>query len=226
MIRAVLFDSDGVLVDTEKMYYEATRVAFSAAGVSLTPEIWANGYLGRSKTSRKIATRMGIASNLVDKVLDRRNGVFWADVALGVQVMPHVRETLAILANHFRLAVVTGASRERFKRVHESTGLLNFFETVITADEAGGETKPSPQPYLAALRILGLRPEECIAVEDSPRGAMSAVAAGIKCCIIPTFLTDLSLCPPECELLHSITQLQGICFSQEMKLTEEVMQPA
>ncbi|MEI8248521.1 MAG: HAD family phosphatase [Lentisphaerota bacterium] len=221
MIRAILFDSDGVLVDTEKMYYEATRVAFSAAGVTLTAEIWANGYLGRAKTSRKIAERMGMTPNLIDKVLERRDGVFWADVALGVQVMPHVRETLAILASNFRLAIVTSAPRERFERIHESTGLLNFFETVITR-EAGDETKPSPQLYLNALNKLNLAAGECIAVEDSPRGAVAAVHAGIKCCIIPTFLTDLTLCPKNCEILHSITQLQGVCFSQEMK----ILQPA
>ncbi len=210
MIRAILFDSDGVLVDTEKMFYEATRVAFTATGVNLTPEIWANGYLGRSKTSRKIAERMGISPALIDKVLERRDGLFWADVALGVQVLPHVRETLAILSSHFRLAVVTSSSMERFKRVHESTGLLNFFEIIVTTDEAG-ETKPGPQPYLTALKMLDLNAEECLAVEDSPRGAVSAVAAGIKCCIIPTFLTDLTLCPKECKLLQSITRLPDFC---------------
>jgi beta-phosphoglucomutase-like phosphatase (HAD superfamily) len=217
MIRAILFDSDGVLVDTEKMYYEATRMAFAAAGVSLTPEIWANGYLGRSKTSRKIAERIGIAPAIIDKVLERRDGVFWADIALGVQVMPHVRETLAVLAANFRLAVVTGAPRKRFDRIHESTGLVNFFEAIIARDE-NDEAKPSPQLYLNALKVLGLNADECIAVEDSPRGAISAAAAGIKCCIIPTFLTDLTLCPKGCDILHSITQLQGVCFSEEMKI--------
>ena len=217
MIRAILFDSDGVLVDTEKMYYEATRVAFSAAGVTLTAEIWANGYLGRAKTSRKIAERMGMAPNLIDKVLERRDGVFRADVALGVQVMPQVRETLAILAANFRLAIVTSAPRERFELIHESTGLLNFFETVITREKES-DAKPDPQLYLNALQKLNLTAKECIAVEDSPRGAAAAVTAGIKCCIIPTFLTDLTLCPKGCDILHSITQLQGVCFSQEMKI--------
>ncbi len=82
--------------------------------------------------------------------------------------------------------------------------------------------KPSPQLYLNALNKLNLGAGECIAVEDSPRGAVAAVHAGIKCCIIPTFLTDLTLFPKNCEILHSITQLQGVCFSQEMK----ILQPA
>jgi beta-phosphoglucomutase-like phosphatase (HAD superfamily) len=219
MIQTILFDSDGVLVDTEKMYYEATRMAFAAAGVNLTPEIWANGYLGRSKTSRKIAERIGIAPALIDKVLERRDGIFRADVALGVQVMPHVRETLAILSRRFRMAIVAGVSRKRFERIHESAGLLNFFEMAITLDEAG-ETKPGSQLYLTALKMLGLKAEECLAVEDSPRGAASAVAAGVKCCIIPTFLTDLTLCPKECELLQSITQLPDFCSGKGIKTLE------
>lgn len=212
MIRTILFDNDGVLVDTEKMYFEATRVAFAAAGVALTSEIWANGYLGRAKTSRKIAERMGISPALIPKVLERRDGLFWADVALGVQVMPHVRETLAKLSGNVRMAIVTGAPRSRFEKIHEATGLSSHFDAVIARDEPE-EAKPSPQLYLRAMEQLRVQPDECLAVEDSPRGAVAAIAAGIKCCVIPTFLTDLTLCPKECVVLPCFAQLPEFCLS-------------
>jgi HAD superfamily hydrolase (TIGR01509 family) len=210
MLKAILFDSDGILVDTERVYFEATRLAFEAAGVTLSSEIWAKWYLGKSKGSRKLAERLGVAPLLIDKVLDRRELLFWTEIDQEVPVFPGVSETLSQLSGLFRLAVVTGAPRARFERVHASTRLLHYFEISVTRDESG-EPKPDPLPYLTALKMLGLKAEECLAVEDSPRGAESAIAAGIKCCIIPTSLTDLTLCPPECRLLQNITQLPDFC---------------
>jgi len=210
MLKAILFDSDGVLVDTERIYFESTRLAFKAAGVTLRGDVWAKWYLGKSKSSRKIAEKLEVPPVVIDKMLERRELLFWTEIAQDVPVFTGVYETLAELSGHFRLAVVTSAPRERFERVHASTRLLQHFELSVTRDESG-EPKPDPLPYLTALKLLGLKAEECLAVEDSPRGAESAVAAGIKCCIIPTLLTDLTLCPQECEILQSITLLPGYC---------------
>jgi len=215
MLKAILFDNDGLLLDTEKLYFEATRLAFSLAGVTLSSDVWAKWYLGKSKSSERIAEKLEVPPALIDKVLERRDSMFWADIALGTPVFPGVREALEYLSEHFRLAIVTGRRRERFERLHASTGLLKYFEIAVTRDEAG-EAKPSPIPYLTALRLLGVKAEECLAVEDSPRGAESAVAAGINCCIIPTSLTDLTLCPKECTILQSITQLPDFCAGREI----------
>jgi beta-phosphoglucomutase-like phosphatase (HAD superfamily) len=72
--------------------------------------------------------------------------------------------------------------------MHQSSGLLPFFDTIVTGDECPNP-KPHPDLYLAGLKSLGVRPESCLAVEDSPRGLASARAAGVPCIVIPTDLT-------------------------------------
>lgn len=206
MLRAVLFDSDGVLVDTERPFYEATRTVFAADGAALTEPQWARWYLAEGKRSRDIAGLAGIPAGRVDRVIEDRDKAFWGRIAQGVRVLPGVRRTLRALAERFRLAVVTGASRAHFERVHSSTGLLPYFELVVTSDDCS-EAKPSPQAYLTALRGLGLPGRECLAVEDSPRGAASALAAGIRCLVVPHRLTAIELCPRGSEIVDRVDRV-------------------
>lgn len=212
MIRALLFDSDGVLVDTERLFFDATAASFRAAGVEVSPPQWARWYLGEGKRSPEIAQLVGMAPSLVEGALAMRDRWFWARIAEGAPVCPGVVETLKCLARQFRLAVVTGGSRAHFDRAHAYTGLRDFFEVIVTGDECD-HVKPHPQAYLMALERLALGPDECLAIEDSPRGARAAVAAGIRCVVIPTSLTDTSLCPDTCALLEgmaSLAQFLGI----------------
>ncbi|HPA18150.1 MAG TPA: HAD-IA family hydrolase [Verrucomicrobiae bacterium] len=206
MTRAILFDSDGVLVDSEQLFFEATRAAFQRAGGSLSREQWARWYLGQGKSSREIAGLVGISASRVDEMIARRDRWFWNRIDQGVAIRPGVIEALNILAEDFRLAVVTGASREHYERVHALSGLRDFFEVTVTSDECE-HVKPHPEGYQRALQRLSLKPCECLAVEDSPRGAIAALAAGIPCVVIPTHLTDLPLCPSECALLDNVSRL-------------------
>ena len=205
-MKAVLFDNDGVLADTEEMFFEATRAAFEAAGTELARSLWARHYLGEGQHSRDIARRLGIAPSSVEEIIARRDRLFWEKVDRGVPILPGVPQTLDRLVGHFRLAIVTGAPRYHADRVHTSTGLLTFFETMITQDDYAAP-KPSPDAYHTALERLRLRPEDCVAVEDSPRGAAAALAAGVRCYVVPTALTDRSLCPAGCGFLHSLADL-------------------
>jgi HAD superfamily hydrolase (TIGR01509 family) len=132
--------------------------------------------------------------------------MFWNRLDQGVPLLPGVQDTLTDLAPRFSLAIVTGASRRHFDRVHASTGITHFFGTVVTRDDYDCD-KPHPQAYLTAMQKLSVEPDDCLAVEDSPRGAAAAVAAGIRCCVIPTGLTDLGLCPLECTILNDVRQL-------------------
>lgn len=203
IIRAILFDSDGVLVDTERLFFEATRTAFETAGGTLSERQWSVWYLSQGRSSREIATLCGLGPSNLEDIIAGRNQAFWDRVDQGVPLCSGVRETLNVLAPDFGLAVVTGASRRHFDRVHGLSGLRDFFQITVTSDDYE-HVKPHPQAYLTAARRLSLEPHECLAIEDSPRGARAAVAAGMPCLVIPTALTDIALCPAECTIIRSL----------------------
>ncbi len=202
-LKAVFFDSDGVLVDTERMFYEATRDAFAAADVDLPPAVWARLYLAEGNKSPRIAALLGMPAGLINEMIRLRDDRFQDKLEEGPAALPGALEALARLKPHVRLFLVTGAARRHVDLAHRVSGCLPFFEDVVTQDDFD-RPKPHPDAYLKALERADLDPAEAVAVEDSPRGARSAVAAGIRCLVVPTPLTAVALCPPEAEIVASL----------------------
>jgi HAD superfamily hydrolase (TIGR01509 family) len=190
MIKAILWDNDGVLLDTEILFFEITKSAFLRLGLDLTEEIWGREYLGTGKGSRDIALSLGGDPDHVLSVMDERNALYNRILEQPPPVRPLVHEILSALFGKVKMAIVTGSHREQLLTMHKSNRLLNFFDTIITGDDYT-HSKPHPEPYLTAMKELDVNEEHCIAVEDSPRGLASAQAAGIQCIIVPTRLTQM-----------------------------------
>ena len=190
MIEMVLWDNDGVLVDTETLFYETTRSAFARLGIDLTKEIWGRLYLSEGKTSREIAGLLGADADRTAAILNERNQQYRQILLQPPPLRPQVRETLGVLAGRVRMAIVTGSPRDQLQLMLGASGLLGFFEITVTGDDCT-HPKPDPEPYLTALKRLGVGASRCISVEDSPRGLASAKAAGIACMVVPTELTRM-----------------------------------
>ncbi len=190
MIEAILWDNDGLLVDSESLFFEMTRTFFAEAGLQVEAEYWGMEYLGNAKHSYQIAAELGLEPELIPSLLDRRNEAFVQRLRHSVPLMPKVRETIEALAGTVRLAIVTGSPRDKVLLMHGNNGLLEHFEVIVTDDEISNP-KPHPEPYLKAMEMLGVKPERCLAVEDSQRGLDSAVAAGLRCIAVPNALTKV-----------------------------------
>ncbi len=190
MIRAVLWDNDGLLLDSEALFFSLTKRFFAEAGIHLDEAYWGIEYLGNAKHSVQIARELGMAPDLAEKLLDRRNDAFVERIRHSVPLMPKVRETIEALRGQVRLGLVTGSPRDKVELMHGPAGLLDRFDVIVTDDDVSNP-KPHPEPYLKALESLGLSPEECLAVEDSRRGLSSAYAAGIPCIVVPNALTKV-----------------------------------
>ncbi|MGH0035875.1 MAG: HAD family hydrolase [Myxococcota bacterium] len=191
MIRALLWDNDGVLVDTEKFYYLANRDELREWGVDLTPDLYLEINLRRGQSVLRLAEEKSpkaFADFGWERVRDRRDARYEAYLRSGVDVIDGVRECLDALHGLLPMAIVTSAPRRHFDIVHAGTDLLRYFEFTLTPDQYG-EHKPHPEPYLTAAARLGLAPEECLVVEDSERGLSSATAAGMRCLVVPHALT-------------------------------------
>jgi HAD superfamily hydrolase (TIGR01509 family) len=188
MIRAVFWDNDGVLVDTEKLYYQATRELLLTTGVELTEALFRRISLAEGRSSFVLAAEKGVPQEEIDRLHAERNRRYTELLKAGVRIMDGVEEALGALRGNVVQGVVTSSRKEHFDAMHSGTGLLPHFDFILTREDFT-LSKPNPEPYLKALERCRLTPDECLVVEDSPRGLESAAAAGIRCLVVPNDLT-------------------------------------
>lgn len=184
-VDAVFFDMDGLLVDTEKVWFAAECEVAARLGGSWGPEHQER--LVGGSWDRTIAYLLELTGAEVDPAvvggwlldsMERR-------LAAGVTPMPGAVELLRELADHgIRMALVTSSLRVIADIVLKYLG-REYFEAIVTADDVT-RTKPHPEPYLTAARLLSVDPARCVVLEDSPNGVASATAAGCRVIAVPS----------------------------------------
>ena len=188
MIRAIFWDNDGVLVDTEKLYFQATRELLQRAGVTLTEALFRRISLQEGRSAFDLALEKGFSQQQIDRLHEERNRRYTELVEEGVRILDGVEETLAKLSGRVLQAIVTSSRRAHFDAIHAGTGLRSHFDFILTREDYL-LSKPDPEPYRLAVSRSGFHPEECLVVEDSERGLRAAFAAGIRCIVVPNDLT-------------------------------------
>jgi len=186
-LAAVLFDMDGLLVDTEPLWLETETDVMARLGApwsSQDQEALLGGSMQRTVSyllakATRPAPPQDVERWMMDGMLDR--------VRAGrVVVRPGARELLAtVAAAGLPYGLVTSSQRAFAQAVLESTG-MTFPVTVCAEDVA--VTKPDPEPYLLAAKLLDADPARCVALEDSPNGVASATAAGCRVVAVPSLV--------------------------------------
>jgi len=206
---AILWDNDGVLVDTERWYFDATRAVFAEAGVDLTPGIYSEYFLTHSGGTSRLAAERGLNESDIATLIDIRNARYLHALEHEDITIEGVRDTLAALQPHFTMGVVTSARLSHFEAIHRRSGLLEFFDFAVTHEDYA-RSKPAPDPYIAAVARTGFPAARCLAIEDAPRGLAAARAAGIDCWVIRTGLTRGVPFPGAGRVLNSITDAASL----------------
>ena len=182
MKKYILFDHDGVLVDTESWYYAAGERALADIGLSLPKEQYLQD-MSRGLGTWARARAAGVDEPTIARLRAARDG-YYQDFLRSEDIeIEGVVETLAELAPLVRMAIVTTAKRTDFELIHERRQIRPFMEFVLVREDYE-RAKPDPEPYLTGLQRFGAGPEETLVVEDSSRGLQSAVAAGIDCVVV------------------------------------------
>ncbi|MDE2966094.1 MAG: HAD family phosphatase [Chloroflexota bacterium] len=191
---AVIFDMDGVLLDSEPLHYEAVRQALAEQGVDFPYDDYAR-YLGTTLTSTwdELCERYPITMTL-DEFEARYNADVLAHYQAGAPLIRGARELVAQLREAgVPIAVASSSHRMWVDAALSGAGLSEYFDQTTAGDEVS-MGKPSPEIYLKAAEKLGFDPTDCIAVEDAPAGVESARAAGMKVVLVRSELTnDLDL---------------------------------
>jgi HAD superfamily hydrolase (TIGR01509 family) len=186
--KVIFWDNDGVLVDTEHLYFEATRHALAGEGIALTREIYIEHLLVGGTGVWHLAEEAGLPPERVAGLKTLRNRHYTRLLSEQAQPMPGAVETLALLRPRYAMGIVTSSLREHFEVIHRHTGIVEQMDFVVASGDYV-KSKPFPDPYLRAVEVSGCVPEEAVAVEDSERGLRAALAAGVDCLVIPTDLT-------------------------------------
>jgi len=189
MVEAILWDNDGVLVDSEGLFYQATRLALARADVDLTLELYLDYAMCQGRSTLELVAAQGWSPEQVDALRDERNVMYSNLLRTECSVFPDVLPVLQTFSRRVRMAVVTSSRREHVEIAHQRNGLLDFFEFIL-AWEDYQYSKPHPEPYQMALQRMRLPAEHCVVIEDSERGLASALAAGLRCVVVPNQLTQ------------------------------------
>jgi beta-phosphoglucomutase len=185
-MRAVFFDFDGVLVDSEPLHYRSLRESLLPEGIVIDEDQYAQQYVGYDdrETIRVAFEVHGLESSRerVEGVIARKAAGFAALLA-EVPFFPGARALVESLSLLMPVAIVSGARHGEIERIVTAGGLRERFTCIVGADDAAW-CKPHPEPYLTALRYLqreapDIRPEDCLVIEDSMPGVAAGRAAGM-----------------------------------------------
>ncbi|MEE3326517.1 MAG: HAD family phosphatase [Myxococcota bacterium] len=206
---AILWDNDGILVDSEFLYYEFTRDALAGLGVDLKVSDYQEINLRQGKNVFMLAEAIGVSADVIARTKEERNVLFRKRIVEGVEIIEGVKETLQTLHGRIPMAVVTSSHPENLESMHSDHELEGFFETVVAAG-ATPRFKPHPDPDLLAAERLSVSPDRCLVVEDSERGLQAAVAAGMRCAVIPKELTRVGDFSTASFVLESVREIPPI----------------
>ncbi|GAA2539468.1 HAD family phosphatase [Winogradskya consettensis] len=183
-IEAVVFDLDGVIIDTEEVWEEVRRGYVAEHGREFLPDTQTR-MMGMStgEWSTHLSAEVGVPrapEQVAADVLARMAERYRADLPL----IPGSVDAVRRLAADFPIALASSSARLLIDQVLETAGITGLFRTTLSTEEVP-RGKPEPDVYLEATKRLGLSPEVCAAVEDSSNGLRSAGAAGLKVIAVP-----------------------------------------
>ena len=188
--KAIVFDFDGLIVDTEVPEYEAWLGIFRSYGVDLPLSVW-TPHIGGGNDGFDIYDHF---AELTGRPVDRdalrvRRRADFAELFKNAVPLPGVEDYIATAKKRgMRIGIASSSPRRWVDPKLEQIGLSDTFDTVVCSDDVGS-AKPDPASYLEALDDLGVKSDEAFALEDSPTGVQGAKNAGLLCVAVPGAMT-------------------------------------
>ena len=184
----ILFDNDGILVETEKWYFEANKKSLALLGLNLDMDFYQNIMI-KGGSAFELAQLHNIKNNIIEKHRRIRDNYYQEFLQTKDITIPNVKKVLKELSKKYKRAILTTSRRVDFELIHNNRGLIDFMDFVLCVEDYT-KAKPHPEPYLKGLEKFGAKDYEAIVIEDSQRGLESAKNANIDCIVIKNEFTS------------------------------------
>jgi HAD superfamily hydrolase (TIGR01509 family) len=208
MKKYILFDNDGVLVDTENWYFEANKKALKELGLNLHMDVYQE-IMARGGTAWEVAIQAGVKTESIDKKRVQRDIYYQEFLNTKDLEIPNVKKVLYSLSKKYKMAIVTTSRRVDFELIHRNRGISDYMQFILCVEDYK-RAKPYPDPYLKGLELFNASKEQTIVVEDSQRGLISAVNANIECVIVKNEFTKTHDFSKANYFIDSLEQLETI----------------
>lgn len=184
--KYILFDNDGVLVETETFYYKASKRALKEF---FDVDVSFKQYMKLMTDGKGVWLAAPKASQKEIKIAREKRDEYYQEYLLTQDLtILGVKDTLKELSKRYKMAIVTTSRRVDFNIIHKNRGIVDYMDFVLCVEDYS-KAKPDPEPYLKALKLFGAKKDEAIIVEDSQRGLISANRAEIECVIVHNTFT-------------------------------------
>ena len=179
--KAVIFDMDGVIFDTERVYLEIWQSVFEKYGYKMTKELYVNVMgTGRKNVIKTFLENFGDDLPIEKMYEEKDNQLFYIIENQGIPLKEGVKELFSMLKEkNYKIALATSAKRERVEKQIKDKWLKESFDAIVCGDDVE-KGKPSPDIFLKAAKKIDVEPENCFVVEDSPAGIKAAFSGGMK----------------------------------------------
>ncbi len=196
MLKAIIFDCDGVIADSEHLHFSLFQKVLADEGIPLAQEEYVNKYLAMDDRGCFEAVYKAHGKQMTDekraRLIAKKTALYQKTAAQNLVILPGVVEFVMAVSQKYPVAMASGALKEEVLLMIEAAGIRQYFDVVVAAEDVKNG-KPAPDAYLKALEELNrkhptknIHPSECLVVEDSKHGMISAQTAGMKVVAVTT----------------------------------------
>jgi putative hydrolase of the HAD superfamily len=195
MIKAVIFDFDGTILDTETPWYHAFCEMYEQHGAEMTMAVYSK-IIGTNSENKEAIDPYDNLEQIINSKIDRdslkaalhrRHGELMGQQEVRPGIISYLKEAKKL---GLKIGLASSSEKKWVLKYLESLGIMEYFETIMTANDVQ-QVKPDPELYLNAIKNLGVSSREALAIEDSPNGCKAAVSAGLYTLVFPHEVTEL-----------------------------------